>query len=73
MKNKEWGLACCWQKAQDITINVKYPALVYVRARIGYVLKGAVGSSTNIKTETYQMLLEDGRWRIGLLDILYAP
>lgn len=73
MKNKKWGLVCCWEKVQDITINVKYPTLVYVRAKIGYALKGAVGSPTNIKTETYQIIFEDRRWRINLLNLLYAP
>jgi hypothetical protein len=68
---KKWGLAPSWQTIRDVEVDVKRPALAYARAKIGY--KPKQGGKTNIRTETYQMVLENEAWRINLSKILSAP
>ena len=71
MLGKKWGLAPSWQTIRDVEVDVKRPALAYARAKIGY--KPKQGGKTNIRTETYQMVLENKAWRINLSKILSAP
>lgn len=68
MAKKEFDLAPSWQTINEIKVDIKSPALVYTAAKIGYRLKK--GGDTKYRTETYQMILENGLWKVNLLKIL---
>jgi hypothetical protein len=53
---------------RDIEVQVKNATQAYVTARIGY--KPTQGGETRIRTETYEMRLEKGTWRIDLTKLL---
>jgi len=65
-----WKLACCWEKAQDIEITVKKKTVAVVKARMGYEMRFDTGS-TRFVTQTFDMTLEDGNWKIDLQEIAY--
>ncbi len=68
--NNSWKLACCWEKAQDIEITVKSSTVALVKAKIGYEMRFDTGS-TRFITQTFNMTLEDGVWKIDLQKIAY--
>lgn len=68
--NNSWKLACCWEKAQDIEITLKSTTVALVKARIGYEMRFDTGS-TRFITQTFNMTLEDGVWKIDLQEIAY--
>ena len=70
MERKNWEPALSWETIRDIEVDVKNATLVYVTARIGY--KPKQGGETRIRTETYEMRLEKGTWRIDLMKILHS-
>jgi len=68
MAKKELELAPSWETVNDIKVDMKSHTLVYTTAKIGYRLKR--GGDTKYRTETYQMIFENGLWKINLLKIL---
>ncbi len=70
MRNNSWKLACCWEKAQDIRISVMNSTSARIRARIGYEMRFDTGS-TRFVTETFEMTLEDGAWKVDLQELAY--
>jgi len=71
MRNHSWELASSWEKVRDIEVEVKSATVAYVTARIGYRPKH--GGETRTRTQTYEMRLENGTWRINLKRVLQAP
>jgi hypothetical protein len=71
MKRKSWGLATSWETIRDIEVDVVSPTLVYLRAKVGF--KRNAGGDTRFSTVTFQMILEDDRWRTSLFKILWSP
>ena len=68
MEGKGRELAPSWETVRDVKVDVKNATLAYVTARIGYRPKQ--GGETRIRTETYEMKLESGTWRINLMKVL---
>ena len=68
MEGKGRELAPSWETVRDVKVDVKNATLAYVTARIGYRPKQ--GGETRIQTETYEMKLESGTWRINLMKVL---
>ena len=68
MEKRKWEPALSWETIRDIEVNVRNATLAYVTARVGY--KPKQGGETRIRTETYEMRLEKGTWRIDLAKIL---
>ena len=71
MRKKPWGLAPSWETVQNLEARFKNPKLVYVTGKMGFRLKN--GMETKFRTETYEMLLEQGVWKTNLAKILKAP
>ncbi len=57
---------CCWEKMQEVRVNLKSDDSAAIRARIG--LEGASG--TTYKTRDFKLSKEDGVWRISQADVL---
>ncbi len=58
--------ACCWEKMQDVTVNVKKENIVMVHAKIG--LEG--GMAHEYKTRSFKLVNEDGIWKISSSEII---
>jgi hypothetical protein len=71
MRTHPWELASSWEKVRDVEVEVKSATLAYVTARIGYRPKGR--GDSRIRTQTYEMRLENGTWRINLAKMLNTP
>lgn len=70
MKNKSYVIASSWEAIRDIEVNAASSTSAYVRAKIGYKYKH--GGDTKFATDTFEMHLDGGKWRIGLYRILYS-
>jgi len=58
--------ACCWQQKQDVSVTVKSPKKVVVRAKIGLEGPGDIV----YRTGSFKLRKEDGIWRVSRNDIL---
>jgi hypothetical protein len=58
--------SCCWEKMQDVSVMVKSPTSVVVRAKIGLDAPGEM----EYKTKSFKLMKEFGEWRISRVDIL---
>jgi len=58
--------SCCWEKMQDVVVNVKSPASVVIRAKIGLDAPGEM----EYKTKSFKLTKEYGEWRIGRNEII---
>ena len=57
--------SCCWEKMQDVTVSVKGPDSVVVKAKFGLDAPGEM----EYKTKAFKLYREDGVWRISRADI----
>ena len=71
MRKNSWELASSWERVRDVEVDVKSATVAYVKAKIGYRPKH--GGDSRIRTQTYEMRLENGTWRINLTKVLNAP
>ncbi len=71
MKNKYWGLASSWETVRNVESDVHSLTSAYVRAKIGFRPK--TGGDPKFVTETFDMMLDGGKWRTGLSKILSCP
>jgi len=71
MRKNSSELASSWEKVRDIEVEVKSATVAYVTARIGYRPKH--GGDTRTRTQTYEMRLENGTWRVNLTKMLQSP
>ena len=58
--------SCCWEKMQEVSVSVRSPTSVVIRARLGLDAPGEM----EYKTKSFKLNLEDGRWRIARSEIL---
>lgn len=58
--------SCCWEKMQEVTVSVKSPTSVVIRAKLGLDAPGAI----EYKTKSFKLNLEDGKWCIARSEIL---
>ena len=58
--------SCCWEKMQDVAVNVKSSTSVVIRAKIGLDAPGEM----EYKTKSFKMTNEFGEWRIARSEIL---
>ena len=58
--------ACCWEKMQEVKVNVSREGRATLRARIG--LEGA-GNGESV-TRSFRLLFEEGEWKASRQDIL---
>jgi len=86
MKNSSRQLQCCWTTLQDLQGFLKSPTQVYVKAKLGYenfhsteleTSNQDTGPSqwvisSSFDPRTFLMVLQQGRWRIDLAEILLA-
>jgi uncharacterized protein (DUF4415 family) len=70
MERRNWEPALSWETVRDIEVDVKNATLVYVTGRIGY--KPKQGGEARIRSETYEMRLENGIWRVDLAKLLQS-
>lgn len=71
MKNKHWIIASSWEGVREIEIEVISFTSAYVRAKMGFRPK--LGGDTRTITETFHMMREGDKWRIGLYKIISCP
>jgi hypothetical protein len=57
--------SCCWEKMQDVSVIVKGPSSVVLRARLGLDAPGEM----EYKTKSFKLYREDGIWRIAKTEI----
>jgi len=70
MGKKAWGLASSWETLRDIKVEIQHPKSAYATAKIGY--KPKRGGDTKVRTETFQLKLENGAWKVDLSKIVKA-
>jgi len=58
--------SCCWEKMQDVSVHIKSPTSVVIRAKIG--LDSPV--EMEYKTKSFKLTNEFGQWRIARSEIL---
>lgn len=58
--------SCCWEKMQDVVVNVKSPASVVIRAKIGLDAPGEM----EYKTKSFKLIKEYGEWRLARAEII---
>jgi len=58
--------SCCWEKMQDVVVQVKSPASVVIRAKIGLDTPGEM----EYKTKSFKLTKEYGEWRIARAEII---
>jgi len=58
--------SCCWEKMQDVVVQIKSPTSVVIRAKIGLDSPGEL----EYKTKSFKMTNEFGEWRIARSEIL---
>ncbi len=68
MERKNWEPALSWETIRGIDVEVRNATLAHVTARLGYRPKE--GGETKTRTETYDMRMEKGIWRIDLTKLL---
>jgi hypothetical protein len=86
MKNSTRQLQCCWTTLQELQGFFRSPTQVYVEAMLGYENFQNTGSdspdqdtgpaqwviSSSFDPRTFLMVLQQGRWRIDLTEVLLA-
>ncbi len=58
--------SCCWEKMQDVSVMLKSPNSVVIKAKIGLDATGEM----EYKTKSFRMSKEFGEWRISRAEIL---
>jgi len=58
--------SCCWEKMQDVSVMVKSPTSVVIRAKVGFDAPGDM----EYKTKSFKLVREFGEWRIARSEIL---
>jgi hypothetical protein len=58
--------SCCWEKMQEVSVSVKSPTSVVIRAKLGLDAPGEMV----YKTKSFKLNQEDGTWRIARSEIL---
>jgi len=58
--------SCCWEKMQDVVVNVNSGVSVVIRAKIGLDAAGEM----EYKTKSFKLNKEFGEWRIARTEIL---
>ena len=58
--------SCCWEKMQDVVVQIKSSNSLVVRAKIGLDSPGEM----EYKTKSFKMTNEFGEWRIARSEIL---
>lgn len=58
--------SCCWEKMQDVAVNIKSPTSVVLRAKIGLDAPGEM----EFKTKSFKLTNEFGEWRIARSEII---
>jgi hypothetical protein len=58
--------SCCWEKMQEVSVSVRSPTSVVIRAKLGLDAPGEMA----YKTKSFKLNLEDGEWRIARSEIL---
>lgn len=58
--------SCCWERMQDVTVRIKSPATVLIRAKLGLDAPGEM----EYKTKSIKMVNEAGEWRVARSEIL---
>lgn len=58
--------SCCWEKMQDVAVNIKSNSSVVIRAKLGLDAAGEM----EYKTKSFKMTNEFGQWRIARAEIL---
>lgn len=58
--------SCCWEKMQDVAVNVKTPSSVVIKAKIGLDAPGEM----EYKTKSFKLTNEFGEWRIARSELL---
>lgn len=58
--------SCCWEKMQDVVVNVKSGVSVVIRAKIGLDAPGEM----EYKTKSFKLTKEYGEWRIARSEII---
>ena len=58
--------SCCWEKLQDVVVNVKSPTSVVIRAKIGLDAPGEM----EYKTKSFKLIKEYGEWRLARAEII---
>jgi hypothetical protein len=86
MKNSDKQLQCCWTALQDLQGFLKSPTQVYIKAKLGYenFHDTPMGNSnqdmgpsqwvisSSFDPRTFLMVLQQGRWRVDLAEVLFA-
>ncbi|MCI0527685.1 MAG: hypothetical protein L0Y56_09605 [Nitrospira sp.] len=86
MKNSTRQLQCCWTTLQNLKGFFKSPTQVYVEAKLGYEDFQIMGAdhpnqdagpaqwviSSGFDPRNFLMVLQQGRWRMNLTEILLA-
>lgn len=57
--------SCCWEKIQEVSVNVKGPDSVVLKAKLGFDAPG----ETEYKTKSFKLYREDGVWRISRAEL----
>lgn len=57
--------SCCWEKMQEVTVNVKGPDSVVLKAKLGFDAPG----ETEYKTKSFKLYREDSVWRISRTEL----
>lgn len=57
--------SCCWDKIQEVSVSVKGPDSVVLKARLGFDAPG----ETEYKTKAFKLYREDGAWRISRTEL----
>ncbi|NJD92236.1 MAG: hypothetical protein FIA91_12125 [Geobacter sp.] len=65
MSGAELKPSCCWEKMQEVAVNVKGPDSVVLKAKLGFDAPG----ETEFKTKAFKLYREDGVWRISRAEL----
>lgn len=57
--------SCCWEKLQEVSVKVKGPDSVVLKAKLGFDAPG----ETEYKTKAFKLYREDGVWRISRAEL----
>jgi len=84
MQNSNVRLQCCWATVQNVKWASSTPSGAYVSAMLGYqnfskkgkgeseTGSGRLTATSIFKDDTFQLVREEGLWKINLSDILSA-
>jgi len=57
--------SCCWEKMQEVSVSVKGPDSVVLKAKLGFDAPG----EAEYKTKAFKLYREDGVWRISRAEL----